>query len=74
MATVLGTGSSARWPGGVFWRWTLALAVILVLLVPVALSGGFRLAEPVPAISAADAPAGPRQPLDGRGKWTGYTR
>ena len=55
------------------WRFGLALAAVLALLGMVALSGGLHLPDQPSAIGAQDVPS-EAAPLDGRGKWTGYTR
>lgn len=74
MAIALQKRSSSGENHGLFWRWSLAVGAILALLVMVALSGGFQLAPPAPEVGSPDAPATQGPPLDGRGKWTGYTR
>ncbi len=51
------------------WRTVLASAAVLTLLLGVALSGGFRLAEPPAAATSSEVGA---PVFDGRGKWTGY--
>lgn len=54
------------------WRTVLASAAVLTLLLGVALSGGFRLAEPPAAVTTGGETGSPV--FDGRGKWTGYAR